>query len=249
MRMKRILLAIGLLVLSSQSVFAQVVYNGVHVIAGSTDQAKVDSAGITTTNSSLLLACAATSGTTNNAFSDNKGNTWVALTPQAAGFGAATALRGYYAINPNVGTGHIFSLASVASSFPSLVVIGFSGTASSAVLDAQNGVSNTTFPSIDTTQAVGSITPSAATNLMATCITFNNAVTSISINSSYNITDSLTNDGNHFALSMAYKLSPSGAQNPTFSWTTADSPGAIHASFKAGTTSGSSSQALMGVGR
>lgn len=232
--MKKILFSLAIILLASHASFAQIVYNGVHVVAGSSNQTSVTSGAIDTTGASLLVFCTATSGTTNNAFSDSKGNTWTALTAQAAGLGAATAIRGFYAINPIVGTGHTFSLASVASSFPTLIGLGASGTAVTSPLDTQNGVSNTTFPSTDTTQAVGSITPSAITNIMTACITFNNSVTSVSVNSSYSITDTITNDGNHFAMSMAYKLSPSGAQNPTFSWTTADSPGAIHADFKVG---------------
>lgn len=232
--MKRLALLVSLILLTADIGFSQIVYNGVHVVAGSANQSSVTSSAIDTTGASLLFFCTATSGTTNNAFSDSKSNSWTALTAQAAGFGAAVAIRGFYAVNPIVGPNHTFALASVASSFPTLIGVGASGTAVSAPLDTQNGVSNATFPSVATSQAVGSITPSAITNLMATCVTFNNAVTGISIDSSYAIKDSLTNDGNHFAMSMAIKLSPSGAQNPTFSWTTADSPGAIHADFKEG---------------
>lgn len=212
---------------------ATIAYSGVHIAAGSSNTTSVTSGSVDTSNCTLLFACVASAATTLGTFFDSKSNTWTALTQQQGGGVTGVIVRSFYAANPTVGTGHTFSVASIAGTFPSLAVVGFTGVAALSPLDAQNGVSNGTFPQVDTSQAVGSITPSAATNVMTACMAWNNAVTVVSIGSSYNITDTLTNDGNHFAISMAYKLSPSGAQNPSFAWTTADSPGGTHASFKA----------------
>lgn len=205
----------------------------IHWSAGSANTTSLTSGTVDTSYAKSLAVCVATANGTANAFSDAYANSWTlaATSTSAGGFG--TVIRLFVVNNPITGTADTFSLASVAGSYPSMVGVGLKATAVVGASGTPVTTQDPTIPATGTTWAIGSVTPSSTRDAMWGCIGFNNAVTSITIGSSYNITDSITNDGNHFAMSGAYKLSPSGAQNPSFSWTTADDPGAVHIAFKA----------------
>ena len=122
-----------------------------HTVAQATSSgASVTTSAIDTTGADLIVvAVARYIGAT---VSDNKGNTYTAAT----GYGSDPVLTFYYCQAPTVGTGHTFSVGSVASGYAALAVAAFSGSGASP-LDQQNGASGET---------AGSITPSASGELI-----------------------------------------------------------------------------------
>lgn len=148
-------------------------------------------------------------------FSDSSSNTWTkgTLLTDSTEF---SALQLAYAVNPTVSGSQTFT---VQASVGTVVVwvLGFSGTLTTAsVFDAQN-THTTVAPT--TTGTPGSVTPAQSGEVFVTFTTNQDSPSAISIGSSFNITD--TNTNNAFNLGSAAYLVNSGssAQNPTWTWT------------------------------
>ena len=140
---------------------------------------------------------------------DSRGNTYVPLTPKVAGIKYS---RLYYCINPSVGTGHTFTVAT--GEFFTGDMQAFSG--ANGGYDGENG--NTS--AISAIQP-GSVTPSAAGAVIVTGFSGSNGTAVGTIDSGFTITDQRALNGTGMGAGMAYLVQGSaGAVNPT--WVTND---------------------------
>jgi hypothetical protein len=162
---------------------------------------------------------------------DNKSNTWTALTAQAG-----SVVRGtlYYCLNPTVGSGHTFTITSTGG-YPSLSILAFSGVATTSAFDVQNGST----ASSSTTVAPGSITPSAANELVITGVGTQSAAVS-SVGSGFTIGSTANWSASQFGSSLAYLIQTTAtAENPTWTMSGSATLSAEIASFKAAAGGGS----------
>ena len=196
------------------------------LIAHTAANAQTTSA-INTTGADLIVISLGGNIGSSAAPTDNKGNTWTALTYHSAvaNYGA----RLFYCESPTVGAGHTFS-GPTASSFIPICVQAWSGSAASSPFDQQNG--NDYHGSNVTTLAAGSITPGQNNELVVTAIsTLGGAVSAV--DTGFTISDTTTYSGGYSG-GMAYlEQSTAGAVNPN--WTFASYGYAIDtviASFK-----------------
>ncbi len=131
---------------------------------GSVDGATVTTTGIVTTGASLIVV-AVTSyfATTAPTLSDSQSNTpWLSLTAEDTP--SIIRVQFHYFLAPSTSGSHTFT-ASGASSFPTVCVMAFSGTATSSAFDQENGGNNDTGAG---TQSTGNVTPSANNELLVT---------------------------------------------------------------------------------
>lgn len=119
---------------------------GPHVAAQGTSST-VTTGSIDTTGMSFSAIVLGTGNATTP--TDSKSNTYSPLTKR----GANPNERMWYNENPAVGSGHTFTSPSVASSFPALCALTFSGTLTSGAFDAEVGSSSVSPAS------TGSLTP------------------------------------------------------------------------------------------
>lgn len=194
-------------------------------------------AAIDTTGANLIVIAISYDGAaTGITVSDNKSNTWTALTASPTGSPQA---RLYYCYNPTVGTGHTFSVAGT-SGFDPIAVAAFSGSASSPV-DQQNGAFIGS--GVNNALAPGSVTPTVDNELCVTATGFNAAGTPFSINDSYTILEQIDMVGSTtYGLALGYRIETTAtATNPT--WTRGvgnfSEQAAVIATFKPATASGS----------
>ena len=154
--------------------------------------------GIDTTGANLIVVVA-TSYLSSNTPTDNKGNTYTALT----GGEAAIRQRMFYCASPTVGTGHTFTQTSGYGA--DLLVLAFSGM-SSTPLDQQNYTESS-----GTSASSGSITTSQANTIIVTSASgYANAPSSVS--------GSITIQGSTGISAVGYKvLTATTTINPT--WT------------------------------
>lgn len=166
-------------------------------------------------------------------FSDSLSNTWTQGTviTDTADFQAGSL---YWSHVSSVGVAQTFSLTGGAS-VVSLAVAGFSGSTATPLDNQSTGADNVGV----TTVQPGSITPTLTTYLVVTGVYSygsNWTVTGPSINSSYVIPTGGYQAANANISAIAYRLTNSGATNPT--WTTGNSGArgqvAEIASFKVG---------------
>lgn len=131
------------------------------VSAASVDAgATVVTAGIDTSGSDLIVVHISDFVNGTGALSDSKGNSYTPLTPQSVAANVRSRL--YYKLSPTVGSGHTFTYTStIGTTFPSIQVIAFSG---SAAFDQQSGNVNLS----GTTLFPGSLTPPSNAALFVT---------------------------------------------------------------------------------
>lgn len=205
-----------------------------HVIAGSSGGGTFTTSAIDTTGASLIvIAVPSYTGASVPTPSDSKSNVWNALTDIGQG---GERLDVYYATNTTgkVGTGHTFTVTQVGitSFYGSIAVLAFAGAHATAPFDAENGLANS---ASTTSIQPGSVSPFENNEVICSFLSNdNNAISSVAIDSSFSIIDSLPySSGNHFGLYSAYIIETvSGAKNPTWSWTTAVGKNAKIAAFK-----------------
>jgi len=173
---------------------------------------------------------------------DNKGNTanFVGLVPQIES-GVISRERMYYCLNPNVGTGHVFTVTEGAggSFYGSACVAAFSGAATSAGLDGQAGANDVGVTSI----APPTITPTQPGDLIVSGFGTSGTVSSLAA-AGFTISDTTAINayGNTQSASLAYQ--EQGAAAPitaTWTWTPAARATTTVAAFKAATVSQSGS--------
>lgn len=197
--------------------------------AGSSNTTDVTTGAIDTTGANILIAVA----TSNSVVTDSKSNTWTKLTVRNDTGGHGNECAIYYAKNPTVGSGHTFTAT---GGFPSIAVASFSGADTTSPFDQENGTGSAgSVTSIQT----GSVTPTQNNELLIAGLTFDVSNTP-SINSSFTITNTTDySGGNHYGVSMAYKIQTSlSAENPTWSWGAGAFVATAIATFKIPTSGG-----------
>jgi hypothetical protein len=159
------------------------------------------------------------------AVSDSKGNTWTPLTVHNTGTNAANVL--FYSKNPTVGSGHTFTIS---SNYSSISVAGFSGSDTTAPFDQQNGAGTTSSTSL----ATGSITPSAANELIiAGGGTGGGGTTLVSIATGFTVAQTDNGGSQSFPSALGYKIQTTAtAENATFSISFSNQIAVTIASFK-----------------
>lgn len=194
---------------------------GGDIIAGPTS-------GVDTTGANLLIIVASIFGNFDAQLpTDNKGNTYVALTP-LDGTGANSVCI-FICQSPTVGTGHTATWNTGGSVFPSIYFAAFSGAGSGTIVDQQSNA-----------QAVqpGSITPSEDNELIITGFCTNGGGVTPSITAGgFTVSDAIAflASGDNEGGGLAYLIqTTAGAANPT--WATNPSPRSVIASFKTSTS-------------
>lgn len=195
-----------------------------HTVAGSPNGANVTTSAINTTGADLIVIAVATFGGLIDP-SDNKSNTYTALTGQGGGGGYGVQL--FYLHAPTVGSGHTFSVS--ASSFQAICVIALSGSAASP-FDQESGSAGSVQP--------GSITPAEDNEILITCLTTSDAgAQTIDGGFTTDGTYQAGSTGNNVGLAVAYLIQTTAtAKNP--SWDPANGPRVAMATFKAGAGGG-----------
>lgn len=208
---------------------------GAGVAAGSADSSNVTTASYDTTGASLIVISTSILFTLGVTPTDSKGNTWTPLTSYGNATGNVVQ-KLYYCVNPTVGTGHTFSLATIGG-LPSLAVLAFStGSILDPGMDA--GFSPTTAV---TSVQPGSLTPSKVNSLMVTGLTYGTsggAISSLVIDSGFVspaqafVARSISNLGT----GLTYLIETTAvAKNPTWSWTSSAFPAVSQAVFRVAT--------------
>src|SRR5574341_912330 len=199
--------------------------------AASASTSSVTSDAVDTTGSSLLVVAVSSYAVVAVAtVTDSKSNTWTQLTTRTDPGANLSRQTLYYAQNPTVGTGHTFTAStSPTASFPAIGVYAFSGTATTAVFDVENGNGADAVTSIQP----GSVTPTQNNEVVVAALCFESSDT-ISIGSGFTLSDQVPWVVNvNFGLAIAYKIqTTAGAENPTWSWTTSDDIATAIATFK-----------------
>lgn len=197
-----------------------------NVSVGSPGGNSVTTGSITTTGATLLVAVLTDyDAFSAGAISDSKGNTWTTLTTS----NNVSRCRIAYVANPTVGTGHTFTSTQSGEFQPALCVAAFSGVVTTSPFDQQNG---TTFSGA-TTSSPGSVTPSAANELLIAGIGFDSSNT-VSIGSGFTITNQVNSVPDaHIGAALAYKIQTSAtAENPAWSWSSSSNGAVRIATFK-----------------
>lgn len=169
--------------------------------------------GIDTTGANLIvIGVSCYFGTAGSAaVSDNKGNTYTALSIWQNNVVAWARL--YYCSAPSVGSGHTFTLSGSGIA-GTMCVAAFSGLSSSTQFDQQTG-SAPGFTGV-TTVTNPSLTATNANSLFVTVLSASDGATgTFSIDQSFTITDQQPHTTNIEGCALAYKIATT--QNPT--WT------------------------------
>lgn len=173
---------------------------------------------------------------------DNKGNTYIALTQRGVAYANQ---RMFYCENPTVGTGHTITQPSSASSSNVSTAAGwFSGTLTSGAFDVESGGST----------LVGSITPSQNDSLIvSSAADYYLATAPISVNAGFTKVQDYISAGPDEPACLAYLIQTTAASvSPT--WTFAGSSvSQVHtlAVFKPGAGGGGASvkrMSMLGIG-
>lgn len=176
----------------------------------SSDGENVTTGAIDTTGANLIILTVSISPSSAFTISDNKTNTWTALTASSS---STVKCQLYYAENATVGSGHTFTCDSGSGAFPQIAVAAFSGAATSSVFDQQNGATAASAPI-----STGSVTPSADNELLITGLSWAGGGVVMAINSSFTITGQAPESGAAWGCALAYLLQgAAAATNPSWS--------------------------------
>ena len=196
--------------------------------SASSNQVTAHTSTIDTSGATLLIASIAQDQSV-AAFAptDFYTNTWVQLTTQATTSGARITI--WYVKNPTVGTGHDFT-ASAGGSFNSIIVAAFNKTDRTQNVDQQTG----TFSNAAASLATGSITPSAANELVVTAM--GGATATSSVDSGFTqIVNLPLVASNAYQNSLAYKVQTTAAAvNPIWTPASSSALAVTQGSFKHG---------------
>lgn len=197
---------------------------------GSTDGNTVTSNSVDTTGATLLVVLGANyQGSPAPAITDSKSNSWTGPVVSAS-HTDTERVSIWYSIPTSVGSGHTFT-ATQTTSYPSILVYGFSGGAASSVFDQSNG--NTV--SGPSTIQTGSVTPSQDNELLMTVVSSGDGTGASTIDSGFSLKESvLYSAGLRFGCAVSFKIqTAAGAENPTWTMAAATSASAVIATFKA----------------
>jgi hypothetical protein len=241
MTMRKLILPIfiaALFLLWPRTASAAAGYCSFHTVKATSNNNSVTTDAGDTTGCTSFFVCVASGVTDTAVITENKSNTVtpVTISEQASHEGLACAtVRG-----TTVGSGHTFT-GTATGGFPSIAVIGANGTATAVTVDAQNGAQSAGGA---TTLATGSISPDS-TSIAFAAIFWADATSMASIGSSFTITDTQAYvGGTNYGISMAYKTTLSGSENPTWSWTSSVAAAAKIAAFDQAATTIASRRSL-----
>lgn len=178
----------------------------------------------------LLVAWNEPFGGALNTPSDSKGNTWTSAT--SASVNGQNKVQLWYAKNATTGSGHTFTATHTSYGRMRLYVVALSGADTTAPIAAASANALDSYPSATFTHT--SLSPSGSPFYVAQLWmeSLNAALTGLSIDSSFSINGSWTQQG-AFAT-----LSGSGTQGPTWTFTPSNAWPRIFATFAAITPSG-----------
>jgi hypothetical protein len=187
-----------------------------HTAAASTNTTSVTTTAINTTGANLIVVGVCNFNDPSLVPTDSAINTWTACTPYKSTTANFYAAQIFYCYSPATSSSHAFG-ANQTSSYPSIAVMAFSGSAASP-FDQENGFG--TISSVTSIQP-GSVTPTANNELIATLVGFGNASSATATaDSGFTTTDSIGNLSNSVGIGMAYlKQTTAAAVNPAWSWT------------------------------
>lgn len=187
----------------SVAVVAHIGFLGTFGGTGSTTSSAIDTTGAT-----FLIAAHAHYG--GSSFSDNKGNTWTLL---RTGNNGSHTLDFYVAKNPNVGSGHTFT---VTNGYASACVAAMSGM--NTVQDLGTGAPANTVSS-GTSVSTSPFTPKYDNSAIFTAL-LNGSSTGTSVNGSFAIIDTLDGTADAEGGGLAWQQQGTAASiTPTWSWT------------------------------
>jgi len=192
----------------------------------------VTSASANTTGANLIvISISWYIGGTAPVLTDNKSNTWTALTEHDANI--ISSVRMYYCVGGTVGTGHTFTATGTGSA-PALCMTCYSGAASSP-LDTQNGAGTS---ASGATLNTGSVTPAANGSLIVSGLCWDTSGQTAANSLGWSISDQSDGvSGVSMGASMAYLIqTTASAVNLQWSLTTGGNLAANVAVFKAATT-------------
>jgi hypothetical protein len=157
---------------------------------------------------------------------DNKSNTWTALTRRQATGDTAYDVRIWYSVNPTVGSGHTFTQGSSGAIYPSLHVMAFSGSHASP-FDQESGQGTGSVTSVQ----AGSLTPSEGNCLVISGMVSNGGLPGI--DGTYTESATAAIGGTSVSGGIAYDIQTTAtATNPTWSWSGSHPSAAVLAVFK-----------------
>lgn len=167
--------------------------------------------------------------------SDNKSNTWVKFAEYSA-TASAPACTIFYATNVSgkVGPGHTFTPTGTSGVAEASFIYAFSGVHPTAPQDQQS--TGTSTSSTVTSIQPGSVTPTENDEVLVADLGEDGAITNLAIDSSFIGLQTIAYQaGSNEGGGAAYKIqTAAGAENPTWSWTTARKAVTAIATFKAG---------------
>lgn len=186
---------------------------------------------IDTTGASLLIACPMVFGSslTIGTVTDNKGNSWTALTQYT--FDGNYNIQLWYAIPPDsshIGSGHTFTVASSGSStFNSMGVVALVGTQASTLFRTGTDAGQKSDNGNTLT-----VNPVAANDALITCLSDDNSATKTN-NGSFTVVDSSTTTANGETGATGFQSAPN-TSSITYIWTTNQSGAYNYADFEVG---------------
>lgn len=177
----------------------------------STDGNGFTSGAFNTTGANLIVLGLCAADVAIGTISDSKGNTWAPLTKYVDAF-TDRWFQFFYCEAPTVGSGHTFSVSGTGT-HPSITMSAWSGGTTSS-FDVESGAAN----GFATSVQPGSVTPSAANELIITGFQTDDSVTP-SVDSGFTITDAPIQTGFGWSgQTMAYLIETTAtAKNPTWS--------------------------------
>ncbi len=247
--MKRLLLLIAFVLLSSQAAFATTYSVVAHTGKGATDPNTVTTDAIDTSTADLIIIGISDYGGITDPGctpSDSKSNMWTGITAYTS-VGGGSRTKIWYSRATSVGSGHTFTCAAT-STYVVITVLAVSGSAASP-LDQENGDhlngSNDVQP--------GPITPTLDNELVVTVFCNDSVSITVPAPSGYTITDQVDMLAlNRVEGAMAYQIQTTAtATDPTWEGNANDEAAAI-ASFKVSAGGGGATPrnfTLMGVGQ
>jgi hypothetical protein len=207
----------------------------VRTIQESADNVSATTAAVDTTGANLIVGGVRASGIAAGdlIFTDNKSNTWTALT-RYTNTESGDEVQLFYCASPTVGTGHTFhgSGDNVTTCYPDVGMIAFSG-ASATPYGGQITGANSAGATVTSLQA-GSLTPSEDNCVLVTLAGFGGggggSSGTIDLGFDAQVKENL---GHNNPAGMAYLIETAAtARNPTWSWTGASFAVATMAAFK-----------------
>lgn len=188
--------------------------------SGTVTTSATDSTGATTIYACVGSFSALPSSTT----FDSKGNTYVLDVQNNTGSGYYVGI--YHCFAPVVGTGHTWTITQ--GIFPNICIAGFSGGSGTHSFDQSNSANAGNVTSL----ATGSITPTAANELIITMVNREDTATA-TVDGGFTKTDEVTNSGGNERTALAFLIQTTAtASNPTWSGSAAGDTSVAQASYK-----------------